>query len=205
MLDDHTLRTQQTVEPCAPSRSAADDLRVARGALERSPADVEELVVRMRGVPRLLVALNVRFGWPLDDSELADVAQDAVELAWRKLEHFNGTSSLETWFYGIARFELLNAARRKSRRGAGRRELAEHSRVASELSDSLELDSLRTALGTLPPDESRILWLHYFDGLSLADVARSTGAAVGTVKSRYYRALERMRGLLRGRAREMEG
>jgi RNA polymerase sigma-70 factor (ECF subfamily) len=199
-VQEPILRTRQSVEVAAREPRSVDDLRLARGALARHAADVERFVVRMRVVPRLLAVLNVRLGWSLDEGELADVAQDTVELAWRKLERFDGQSSLETWLYGIARFELLNAIRSKQRRQARHAAFAAEVEHSSALNEALEIDSLRRALERLPADEARVVSLHYFDGLSLPDVAERTGAAVGTVKSRYYRALDRLRSLLRERA-----
>lgn len=204
-MDDQTLGLPQTAKPRISASTAIEDLRLVRGALARRAAEVEVLVVRLRVLPRLLAALNARFGWPLDGDELADVAQDSVGLVWRKLERFDGTSSLETWFYGIARFELLNSVRRRRRRDLGRRELRDESGEAPGLTDWLEIDSLRSALEKLPQDEARILWLHYFDGLALSEVAGSTGAALGTVKSQYYRALGRLRQWLRAGSRENGG
>jgi RNA polymerase sigma factor (sigma-70 family) len=197
--------TEPSPRSSSPALGGADDLRSVRGALAGHPADVETLVVRLRSVPRLLAALNARLGWHLDEAELADVAQETVVLVWRKLASFDASSSLETWFYGIARFELLNAIRRKQRRDAGRVELEQVPASMSERADLSEQQSVQGALERLPPDEAQVLKLYYYDDLSLAEVARRVDAAVGTVKSRYYRALDHLRALLRDRTKGERG
>ena len=46
---------------------------------------------------------------------------------------------------------------------------------------------VQDAMLRLTPDQRRALVLHYFLGMSLAEVAVETGASVGTVKSRLHR------------------
>src|SRR5262249_7628794 len=102
--------------PIEPAPRGPQDLELVRRALGGQRAAVDGLLARLRNVPRILAALNVRLGWPLQADEIADLSQDAVVLIWRKLDTFNGRSSLETWFYSIARNEFMNALRSKQRR-----------------------------------------------------------------------------------------
>ena len=57
-----------------------------------------------------------------------------------------------------------------------------------------DLDRLERALERIGAAERTVLWLHHYEGLSLADVGRRLGVRSGTVKSRLFtarRALER--------------
>ncbi|MER7206636.1 SigE family RNA polymerase sigma factor [Streptosporangium sp. NPDC000239] len=55
-------------------------------------------------------------------------------------------------------------------------------------------DALWTAMLTLPPRMRAVLVLRYFEDLPEAEVARTLGCSLGTVKSQASRGLERLRG-----------
>jgi RNA polymerase sigma-70 factor (ECF subfamily) len=53
-------------------------------------------------------------------------------------------------------------------------------------------------LTLIPRDESRILRLRFYDGLTQREIAAATGLALGTVKLRMVQGLDRLRVLLDG-------
>ncbi len=55
---------------------------------------------------------------------------------------------------------------------------------------------VQTALAKLPPDQRQALELAYYGGLSQSELAERLGVPLGTVKSRMYVALARLRDLL---------
>jgi RNA polymerase sigma-70 factor, ECF subfamily len=57
-------------------------------------------------------------------------------------------------------------------------------------------EAVRKAIGALPPLQREALILFEYEEMSLSEIAEVTGAEVGTVKSRLYRARERLRILL---------
>ena len=85
---------------------------------------------------------------------------------------------------------------RHRRRGHEQRALArvDASVVAVEPVDRLELrEPLLAALATLPMRQRAVVVLRYHDDLSEAEVARTLGTSVGTVKTHASRGLERLR------------
>ena len=60
----------------------------------------------------------------------------------------------------------------------------------------VERDAVRTALRSLPDDQREVLELMYFGGLSQSQVAKKTGAPLGTVKSRALLGMRRMRAMV---------
>jgi len=171
---------------------------VARVRLGRRD-DVEAFVGRARVIPGILISINARLGWPLRDHELEDVCQDTVARLWRKLSSFDGSSKLETWFYGVARFELLNAVRRKQRRRSDVSDAGD--RVDESVTDlpSDSAERVHEALERLEPELARLVVLHHFEFCTLEQAAARVGVPVSTAKSRYYRAMERLGSLLRER------
>ena len=59
--------------------------------------------------------------------------------------------------------------------------------------DALETRDFKRAFDSLSPDEQQILLLVGLESLSYQDVAKVLNVAVGTVKSRLFRARDRLR------------
>ena len=51
-------------------------------------------------------------------------------------------------------------------------------------------------LFSLPPEDRAVIHLHYYEGYSTDEIARMLSCRPGTVRSRLYRARERLRKLL---------
>ncbi len=75
--------------------------------------------------------------------------------------------------------------------------------VASEAQEPLRLmldaeisEAVRRAIGELPPLQREVLILFEYEELSLAEIAEIAGVDIGAVKSRLYRARQRLRILL---------
>jgi RNA polymerase sigma-70 factor, ECF subfamily len=110
-------------------------------------------------------------------------------------------ASLRTYLCAAAR----NLAFKRMRRG-------DTAAVIDEVSESLRSpvsqeplrqllgaeisEAVRKAIGALPPLQREALILFEYEEMSLSEIAEVTGAEVGTVKSRLYRARERLRILL---------
>ena len=55
---------------------------------------------------------------------------------------------------------------------------------------------MQAALAQLPPDQRQALELAYYGGLSQSELAERLGVPLGTVKSRMFVALAKLRDLL---------
>ncbi len=166
---------------------------------------VEPFVRRMGCVPRILSVLNRRLGTQLDEHDLADLAQDTVVLVWRKLDAFDGSCTLETWAYGIARLEYMNALRRKlrARRNALELDVADsEAEQPSPAADGLAREELEGWLSELDPEESAVVRKKHFEGKTFEELAEELGISPNTAKTRYYRGI---RGLQRKLGRTGHG
>lgn len=178
-----------------PAQAWSQDRDLVASALSGDPLANQRLFARLACVPRIVAAIDARAGGPLSHGELSDLAQDVYLLVWRKREAFDGRASLESWIYGIARFEYLNSLRRRRRTS----EVDADTQAPPEgLDDDLPLEpeALRAALDDLDPKEAEAVRLHHYEDLSFPDAAARAGVALGTLKNRYYRALERLRARL---------
>jgi len=133
----------------------------------------------------------------LGDRGLAEeVVQETFTRAWRNAGAFDGRrGSVRTWLYGIARNAVIDVERHRSRRlPLAHFEPAEEDAPTGEpIEQALLRWQLQTAFGRLTPEHQQVLRLGHFGGLSVREIARATGLAEGTVKSRTYYAMQSLR------------
>lgn len=159
-----------------------------------------EFVDRMDCVPRILASRNAKLGSPVREQDLPDLVQDTLIVIWRKLPSFQGRASLETWVYRICCLELMNFVRRRRRaqREQGRdEEVVEREDTQASSAFDESFDDLYQALERVPESEERVIWLKHFEELTFESIGHQLGISENTAKTRYYRGLRRMQGMLR--------
>jgi RNA polymerase sigma-70 factor (ECF subfamily) len=111
--------------------------------------------------------------------------------------------SVRTWVLGIVHHRAIDALRRATvhdRRRAGDEGIEERfearERTDVEAARREEAAAVRTALGSLPPDQVQVLELAYFGGFTHTEIADILDAPVGTVKGRMRLGLKKMRAQL---------
>jgi RNA polymerase sigma-70 factor, ECF subfamily len=110
-----------------------------------------------------------------------EAAQEAFVRASRDWRQVSRMSSPRGWLHRVAINETNRLYRR---RAAFWRAAARHG--TDEVEDAVDVAgqvSLHQALRRLPARQRAALGLHYFAGLSVAEIAESLGAREGTVKS----------------------
>ncbi len=146
------------------------------------------------------------------DKYLAEeIVRETFLSAFRKFHTFSGTSSVFNWLYTI----MLNKHRDYCRRIKLLRRLGfvrpgaspQRSRTVfsggnspyAELAKSEKGEMLRKAVYRLPVKLREVVAMHYFDDLSLNEVAKILDCNLETVKSRLFRSRKRLRQTLRGK------
>lgn len=130
--------------------------------------------------------------------DIEDVMQRVFYEVWRVHERYDPNLSLRGWVLGIARKRAIDHLRKRrdvvvpldSMReitGEDGREIAERLVWA---------DEVRTALDMLPQLQREVIELAYFQGYTQTQIAAALDIALGTVKTRTSRGLQRMAGLL---------
>jgi RNA polymerase sigma-70 factor (ECF subfamily) len=127
-------------------------------------------------------------------------AEDAVQTAFvdviRLASQFRGESSVKTWILG----NVVSACRHKAREEA-RREAREMRAAALTVGTASEIDAetkeaARRAVDGLPEHYRLPIWLHFFEGLSAAEVALALQTTENTVRSQVRRGLDVLRSVL---------
>ena len=185
-----------------------EDGRLVRRVMGNSQIARAEFVERMKCVPRMLSAKNARLGSPLAECDLEDVAQDTIAAVWRRLPVFEGRSALETWVYKICNLSFLGRTRQMKRRRD--MEVMGEDEADGAASDPSRLTTedagrVMAVLETLPDEDRRLVERKLFDGETFARLSEECGESANTLKTRYYRALERLERSLRALFGENDG
>jgi RNA polymerase sigma-70 factor (ECF subfamily) len=134
-----------------------------------------------------------------------DVVQEAFISIWRSGARYErARGSVRTWVLGIVHNRAIDQLRRTSvhsKRRASDEGIEERleapERTDVEVARRDEAESIRSAMETLPPDQSRVIELAYFGGFTHTEIAAILETPVGTVKGRMRLGLEKMRDRLR--------
>lgn len=119
-----------------------------------------------------------------DLAEAQDVVQEAFVRAWQRWSTVGRYPDPESWVRVVA--ARLAVSRWRGRRSRTRAHVR-HGPPRPAEGPGPETVAIVAALRTLPPAQRTALALHYVFGYSVADIARETGAPVGTVKARLHR------------------
>jgi RNA polymerase sigma factor (sigma-70 family) len=138
----------------------------------------------------------------LRDEKLAeDAVQEGFLAAWRNAHRFMPErAQASTWLLTLVHRRAVDLVRRENRRRA--ESLPEETDYAA--SDSAEDDAwlrfererVQAALSKLPDQQREALELAYYGGFTQSEVAERLGQPVGTIKSRMFTGLARLRELL---------
>ena len=134
----------------------------------------------------------------LRDQALAeDAVQDAFLTIWRTASKFvpeRGKAS--TWILTLVHRRAVDVVRREQRRRADSLDLAAEPAVEGVEEDAwlrLQRERVQEALRRLPDAQREALELAYYGGFSQSELAERLGQPLGTIKSRMFTGLSRLR------------
>lgn len=147
---------------------------------------------------RLAYAIALRV---VRDTGLAqDAVQEAFLAAWRTATNFEPTrGTAATWLLTLVHRRAVDIVRREQRRRSEPLPAGVPDAAGAADEDALIRDrrrSVQEALARLAPDQRQALELAYYGGLTQSELAERLGLPLGTVKSRMFAALARLRDLL---------
>lgn len=131
-------------------------------------------------------------------SDAEDLTQSTFLACLRAREQFRGDSSFKTYLFAIARNELLNFLRTRSRKDdkldfelSSLVELA--SSAGTKLARVEEHRQVVEALQRLPVDHQTLLELYYWEELDIAKLCEVFGTTAQNMRARLYRARKNLR------------
>lgn len=169
-----------------------------------------EAIVKQFEASVLAVALSVT--GQRQDAE--DAAQEAFVKIWRSADTFRGdgqsSGTVRVWVLQIARRAALDVVRKRKRRpvlplvsdeGEAYDPPDEdvNANPAAAYMRGETVRTVREAIADLPSELRQILILRDIEGMAYGDIARVMGCREGTVKSRIFRAREKLKKILESR------
>lgn len=131
--------------------------------------------------------------------EAEEISQDTFIKAYKKLVDFKGDSKFSTWLYRIAYHTSLDAIKKNknSRNTFEINEVTGH-RIQSiettlqgiERKERAEL--MKNCLLKLPEEERTIIWMFYYEELSLKEITEVTDFSESNLKVKLHRARKKL-------------
>ena len=172
-------------------------------------SDEALVALAARSEQTALAELYDRYGRPAyglalrilrDESLAEDAVQDAFLALWRTASRFvpeKGKAS--TWILTLVHRRAVDVVRREQRRRTDSLEQAPEpggSGADEEAWLRLQRESVQDALRQLPDQQREAIELAYYGGFTQSELAERLGQPLGTIKSRMFMGLARLRELL---------
>src|SRR4051794_24508313 len=173
-------------------------------------SDEALVLLAARSQQGALAELYDRYGRPayglalriLRDEALAeDAVQDAFLAVWRTAARFvpeRGKAS--TWILTVVHRRAVDLVRREERRRADTLEQAPEQDSGTAVDEEawlrLQRERVQQALTRLPDQQREAIELAYYGGFTQTELAERLGQPLGTIKSRMFMGLARLRELL---------
>ena len=149
------------------------------------------------------VAYGIAFRVLRDERLAEDAVQEGFLAVWRSAATYRAErAKASTWVVTLVHRRAVDIVRREERRRTEPLEPAAHETPdpAGSAEDEawlgFERERVLTALAALPDAQREALELAYYGGYSQSELAEMLGVPIGTIKSRMFAGLARLRELL---------
>jgi len=154
------------------------------------------------------VAFGLAFRVLRDERHAEDAVQEAFLAVWRTAATFRAErAKASTWILTLVHRRAVDLVRREERRRA--EPLADDAGLGGEAEGTeeaawlrFERERVQSALKQLPDAQREAIELAYYGGFSQSELAERLGVPLGTIKSRMFAGLARLRELLDDSAQE---
>ena len=171
-----------------------DDLRLARRIQGGDPRAFEEFLDSYGARVQYLVRRTVE-----NRTDAEDLTQEIFVHLYRNIGSYRGDAALATWVYRVALNQCAKYAQKRhpqntaledqnEQASSDWRSDPEQAAVKGELSEQVH-----AALNLLSPLHKEVVVLHELYGLTYQECAQTLEVPIGTVKSRLFNAIRRLR------------
>lgn len=183
-----------------------DDKELVAAIVDRQSAAIAELYDRYSG---MLQALSHRVLGDASDAE--EVLQEAFLQVWNQAGRYDSKrSSVSTWLVLITRSRSIDRLRsrhvqQRTVKSAGQENPATHTSPQGVGNVLLQerRNRLRQEMKQLPDEQSQVLEMAFFRGMTQSEISEETGIPLGTVKTRTLLAMKKLRKALSDDIREL--
>jgi RNA polymerase sigma-70 factor (ECF subfamily) len=126
-----------------------------------------------------------------------DLLQDAFLRLWKAAPTYEPSAKVSTYIFRIAHNLFLNDAARRREKALESMEAETRSDPSSDLNRRELQSQVQRAVESLPEGEREVLLLSEYNGFKYAEISEILGIPVGTVKSRMFSAVQRLKEALK--------
>lgn len=170
--------------------------------------DREAFEALVRACEKKVYQLALRY--TNNEADAMDISQEVFLRVYRSLPSFKGESAVTTWVYRITVNTAIDMTRKRARRRetsltvysdedeeSKPRDLTDERYAPEQEYEKTELrERVASAIAALPEDYRQIVILRDVNGLRYDEIAEILSVSEGTVKSRLFRARDKLRSLL---------
>ena len=137
---------------------------------------------------------NLALRYTNNEADAADISQEVFLRVYRALPDFKEESSVTTWVYRITVNTAIDLTRKKTRRRENGKSCAFFLEMQYEKTELRE--AIGAAIAGLSEEHRKIIVMRDVDGMSYGEIGEILSLGEGTVKSRLFRARDRLRAVL---------
>ena len=130
---------------------------------------------------------RLAFSYVKNEADAMDIVQESAYKAIQKCDGLKSEEYVMTWLYRIVVNEALQFIRKQKRETT-----TEAIPEESALDQYADID-LEAAIEKLEPRDQAIIRLRFFEDMTISDIAAILQYSQSTVKSRLYRAMDKMK------------
>lgn len=116
-----------------------------------------------------------------------DCIQETLLKVYRKMNQLRHVKAVHTWVYRIAYSTCMDQCRNTPVTGYAALEAAE------DISGYEQQLDIKTAIATLPEEQQAIIFLFYYEGFNVAEVAEIMARPAGTIKYLLFTARDKIK------------
>lgn len=166
--------------------------------------DTKAFAVLVDRYKDLVFALVIRMLKHREEAE--EVSQDTFIKVYKSLDSFKGDSKFSTWIYRVAYNTCLDRIKKNKKEYLNvaiddytEYQIKSIDNALDALISDERKEAIKECLDLLPPDDSALLTLYYFEDLSLDEIAKIVNLTSNNVKVKLFRSRKKLTSLLKAR------
>ena len=145
------------------------------------------------------MVFSLAFKMTKNREEAEEISQDTFVKAFKNLHKFKGDSKFSTWLYRIAYHACLDAIKKNKNHNNSveineitYNQIKSVDNILQGIERKERAKVMNDCLLKMPEEERSILWMFYFDELSLKEIIEVTNLSEANLKVKLYRARKRL-------------
>lgn len=134
---------------------------------------------------------KLAYSYVRNEADALDIVQESAYKAIKSCDKLKEEVFADTWMYRIVFNTTMDFLRKAQREAESAEEYLDMTEGVEET--GYDRADIMTVLATLTVKERSVLILRYFESLKLEQIADVMGESLSTVKSRLYRAQEKLK------------